>query len=483
MSASSVSLLQRVAKRRLVRRKQERKWPTEYVNSKTGETYKPHNESEHQFVYSDTPRYMLLRGGEGAGKSVAGIIKDLERLRRGMSGIMVSPDLEHFKKSLWPEFKRWIPWPQVIDKQQYRQELGWEPTHSFTLVFKNGSILICGGAKEDQIGGWEGPNVNFVHCDEIRRHKTAIALKTFDGRIRIPGPLGESPGMWFTTTPRKHWLFEYFAGAKGDEQSLDIVSAKILEQHTDFRANAFVATVLTKENEDAGNLEPGFTKARAQTLDQAEVSELLEAGWEDVSDTEKFVNIIWWDNCHEQLTDDYSREPMVIALDAAEGSENPGYIADCFAMIAVTRHPVRPEDIAIRYQGIWQPAKGQLLDYEPIETELRKLCEQFSVIEIAYDPTQLHYLCSQLAKKGIGNFQRFKQGEPRKVADKGLQTLIASRKIVHDGNPLMRQHIDNSYVKKYIDGSVRIVKRSTSMKIDAAVALSMASNRILYYNL
>ena len=374
----------KVANRRLSQIKQIADWPDVYINSKTGKTFKPHNDSVRFFVYNDTPRYVLLKGGEGGGKSVAGIVKVLERLRRGMSGIMVSPDLEHFKKSLWPEFKRWCPWSQVIDSQQYRQQAGWQPGSTFTLVFKNSATLMCGGAKEDQIGGWEGPNVSFVHFDEARRHKTSNALKVFDGRIRIVGPDNEPTQMWFTTTPRKHWLFEFFAGARGDEQSLDIVPEKTQLEHKDFRANAFVSTVLTKENEDAGNLEAGFTKARAQSLDSAEISELLEASWEDTSDSEKFVNIIWWDSCKETLSELTRSEPMVIALDAAEGSENPGYIADCFAMIAVTRHPDRRDDVAIRYQGIWQPSKGQLLDYEPIENELRRLCEQYSVIEIVW---------------------------------------------------------------------------------------------------
>ncbi len=462
-------------------------WPDVYINSKTGKPYTPHNEQEHRFVYSDTPRYMLLKGGEGGGKSVAGIIKTLNRLKRGMNGILVGADFEHFKISVWAEFRLWCPWHRVIESQQFRQQPGWSPFSKFVLVFNNDvggySELLCGGAKEQEIGSLEGPNVGFIHADELRRHKTPAALKVFDGRARIAGPASEPPQIYFTTTPRKNWLFEYFAGASGDEESLDLVPKELLEKHTDFRANAFVATVLTQENEDAGNLDKGFTKARAQTLDTAEISELLEAGWQDTSDTEKFVSMAWWDSCQEALPAIRRDEPMVIALDAAEGSANPGYIADCFAMVAVTRHPNRHEDVAIRFQYIWQPTKGQLLDYEPIETELRILCEQYSVVEIAYDPTQLHYLCSQLGKKGIGNFQRFSQAEPRKAADKQLQTLIASRKIAHDGNPLMRQHIDNSYVKKYIDGSVRIVKRTPAMKVDAAVALSMAASRILYYNL
>jgi hypothetical protein len=143
---------------------------------------------------------MLLKGGEGGGKSAAGVIKDLNRLRRGMNGIMVSTDLEHFKKSIWPTFKEWCPWNCVIERHRYRQEEGWEPTKAFTLVFKNEvdgySELICGGAKEDRIGQWTGPNVNFVHFDEAREHKTPEALKTFDGRARIRGPAGEPPQMY-----------------------------------------------------------------------------------------------------------------------------------------------------------------------------------------------------------------------------------------------------------------------------------------------
>ncbi len=124
--------------RQLLKELKVSKWPDEYTNRKTGKVYKPHNEQEHQFIYSDTPRYMLLKGGEGAGKSVAGIIKTLNRLRRGMSGIMVSPDLPHFKKSLWPELVDWIPWQVVIDRHRYMQQTGWLPSEAFTImVFKN----------------------------------------------------------------------------------------------------------------------------------------------------------------------------------------------------------------------------------------------------------------------------------------------------------------------------------------------------------
>ena len=131
-------------------------------------------------------RYLLAKGGEGGGKSVAGIIRDLERIKAGAHGIMGSPDFEHFKKSLWPEFRRWCPWEYVVPSQQYRQHFSWEPGRPFQLAFITGAIVYCGGMKESDIMAWEGPNVNWAHFDEGRRHKTPAALKVLDVRVRIP---------------------------------------------------------------------------------------------------------------------------------------------------------------------------------------------------------------------------------------------------------------------------------------------------------
>lgn len=446
-------------------------WPEQYTNRKTGKVYEPHNEQEHQFVYSDTPRYMLLKGGEGAGKSVAGIIKTLNRLKRGMSGIMVSPDFEHFKKSLWPEFKLWCPWNVVIDSQQRRQSEGWEPSGHFTLVFKNNlggySELSCGGAKESEIESWRGPNKSFVDFDEYSRHRTPKALKVFDGRVRIAGPANEPGQIFFTTTPEMHHLYDYF----GPLQDGDALA--------NFKQDAFTATVKAKENK--ANLEEGWIEKRAQSLDEAEVRVFLDAEWESISDVEKFINIIWWDNCQESLPAVTRSEPMVIALDAAKGSTGTT-LTDCFAVVGVTRHPHRSKDVAVRYCGIWQAEKGKLLDYAPIEIEVRRLAKEFAIIEFTYDPYQLHYICTKLRTEGIGNFKEFLQQSARLKSDKDLQNLIMSRRIAHDGNPLLKQHIDNANIKKSGEDGIRLVKRSSSLKIDAAVSLSMAASRILYYN-
>src|ERR1051326_236667 len=79
-------------------------WPKEFRNtgksnaSHKGKLYKPHNQAEYEFVYTDGPRRVLLKGGLGSGKSTAGIIKVLHRLRRGCNGAMLSTDFPHLRK-------------------------------------------------------------------------------------------------------------------------------------------------------------------------------------------------------------------------------------------------------------------------------------------------------------------------------------------------------------------------------------------------
>lgn len=437
-------------------------WPVK--SSRTLQYYSPH-EKILPFLEDITHKNTLLRGGWGSGKSVAGVVKVLGKLNQGLNGIMVSPELEHFKTSLWPVFREWCPWDKVVKSQQRRRNDEWEPTKTFSMVFTNGAILYCGGIKDAT--RWFGGNVNFCHFDEGSRYPDASALKTLIGRARVLGPLGEMPQVFLTTTPAKNWLYDYF----GDIRDNDPFAT--------FKTLARVYTVKTSDNI---HLSPGYESSQRDALTASEARQYLEAEWEDISDIEKFVNLIWWDSNREELPGLTRSEPMVLALDAATGGES-STLADCFAIVGVTRHPHRKQDIAVRYCGIYQPQQGQLLDYEPIEQEVRRLCKEFSVIEVTFDPTQLHDMTQRMQREGIALFKRFNQGQERLVADKDLQNLIASRRVSHDGNPLLRTHIDNAYVKKYGTDGVRIVKRTASLKVDGTVALSMGTNRCLYYNL
>jgi len=449
-------------------------WPTEFINAETGRAYTPHHAEERAFVEADGPRYGLGKGGEGGGKSVMGIVKNLARLKRGCSGIMVSPDFEHFKKSLWPEFRRWCPASALVEKDRYRLAAEWEATRPFELHFHDqaGSVttLYCGGIEDPS--GWEGPNVNFAHFDEARRHRTAAALKVLDGRVRIPGPGGIAPQLYLTTTPAKHWLYDFFGPVVADDE------------RAAFKADARVVTLLTADNERAGNLEQGFTSKRRQSLTEAEARVLLEAEWEDIDTTTRFLpSMTLWDACRETLPALGAREPMVVALDA-------GVSNDSFGMVGVTRHPERRRDVAARFIQEWIPPKRGTLDfrgtddYPGPEMVLRRLCRDYNVVQVCYDPYQLVDMANRLTSEGVAWFRAFAQGGDRLEADKQLLDLITQRRLTHDGHLGLRQHIDNADRKPDPETrKLRIVKREGALKVDLAVSLSMACYECLRLDL
>jgi len=410
-----------------------------------------------------------MRGGEGSGKSCAGIIKVLERARRGMSCIMASPDFEHFKKSLWPEFVRWCPADCVVAHQRYRLSPSWEAAKQFELFIlsQTGTIvtLYCGGM--DDPASWEGGNVSCAHLDEARRKSTPEALKVLDGRVRIAGPQGEPPQLWLTTTPRKHWLYEYFGELLPDDP------------RAAFKRDSLVVTLSTEDNERAGNLAVGYTQQRGQSLTESERRVLLAAEWEDIDEAERFLpSIAWWDACQETLPPVTRNEPLVLGVDA-------GVTNDYFALVGVTRHPQRKADVAVRYVRVWKP-QGKPLDFDAIERELietlLKRKDLYNLAQIAYDKYQLHQMMQHL--KQFVWCKEFNQNEERKIADKQLLDLIQTRRIAHDGNAELRAALDNANRKTDQDTkTLRLVKRADPLKIDLAVALSMASSECLRLSL
>jgi hypothetical protein len=416
-------------------------------------------------VFSDSPRYILVRGGEGGGKSVAGIIKTLNRIRNGMSGLMASPNLPHFKRSLWPEFRRWCPWDRVVKKHQRFGRLDWEPHEPFNIVFRNDAILHCTGIENP--GSLEGPNLSFAHFDEARHHPDGKALKVLDGRVRIPGPKGQPPQIFLTTTPALNWLFEYF----GPLQTRD--DGTVDDPYAAFKADARDIILLTRDNE--ANLFDGFAQSRSQTLTAKEARVLLEAQWEDLTDGQPFLpDISWWDNCKETLPPLTPREPMILGVDAATGK-------------------------------VWQARAGKKIDYRgtPLnpgpERELLRLCGWeldadgkpvprpgggHNVLSVVYDPTELHDMSSRLYKAGVAWFKEFSQGAKRNESDRQLLEMIQQQRVAHDGDPVLREHIRNADRKTDESGhKLRIVKRAESQKIDLAVALSMGAYETMRLNL
>jgi hypothetical protein len=440
-----------------------------YVNTDTNKPYVPHSENERQAVFSDEPRNVLFKGGEGSGKSVASIIKTLEKLRRGCNGMMLSPDFEQLKRSLWPEFRRWCPWQHVVPSQRRRANVEWEPTRPFTLVFQTPfggySSLLVGGAENPT--ALEGPNVNFAHLDEARRCKTPQQLKVLSGRVRIDVPFNGrviKPQLYFSTVPSDNWLMDYFGPVVENDPLLD------------FKHKSFVVTMPTKDNQH--NLTEDYTGDRGASLTEQEKKVLLLGEWGSIDDVERFIpDIHLWDILKREYPADH-HAPCVLAVDA-------GVTDDSFAATLLSYYGAQADDImCVQFCRVWEP-HGAVLDYDAIEQELNDLIDTWAVQLITYDRFMLWHMMQRFEQRIWCD--PFNQGDERATADKSLRDRIYARKIVHNGDPKLRQHVDNANARKdeikTTARRIRLEKRTKPQKIDAAVCVSMGAHKLAQLSL
>ncbi len=211
----------------------------------------------------------------------------------------------------------------------------------------------------------------------------------------------------------------------------------------------------------------------AAVLTASEMARIHHNEWQQSSNP--FVPIEWWEQCRtDALPALRPLQPMVVALDAAVSH-------DCFGIVAVTR---TGERIEVRHARKWQPVNGQKLHFrdpsgdkensEYPEGYLRWLIKTYHCCAVTFDPYQLDYFAQLLTDEHLVHMEPFNQGAPRLVADNALYHIILDQKIVHDGNPDLRDHIRNANRTDEDADKMRIVKRAAHLKIDLTVALSMA---------
>ncbi len=214
------------------------------------------------------------------------------------------------------------------------------------------------------------------------------------------------------------------------------------------------------------------------TQTATEYRRIHEDEW--VSAESAFIPIEWWDNCAGELSPLRAGDPtpIVIALDAAVTS-------DCFGMVAVSRAPNSPKDsVALRLSRKWTPPPGGAIDFDGPRHLLKEWVKAYNVVEVAYDPYQLHDFAQQLRNdpEFLAWLRPFPQMQDRLKADKALFDMIRDRRVRHDGTHSdMREHLTNANAKTGAteDSKLRITKKSEKLKIDLAVCLSMGSSECL----
>lgn len=197
----------------------------------------------------------------------------------------------------------------------------------------------------------------------------------------------------------------------------------------------------------------------------------------------QFVPMESWDACghvHDiPPLANGDRTPLVLGVDAA-------VTGDCFAIVAVSRCPQDPTCVDVRAVKKWDPREsGGVIDYAEPEAFLRAVPKVNNVVQIAFDPFQTVDLSQRLMRDQVAWCEPFVQAGDRLKADSQLYDLILNRRLHHSNQPELREHIANcnAKVQPAEDSKLRLTKKASGKKIDAAVALSMASARCLYLRL
>ena len=201
-----------------------------------------------------------------------------------------------------------------------------------------------------------------------------------------------------------------------------------------------------------------------------------------------------WDKCADPAItlEDFAGEECYIGIDLALRS-------DIAAMVlafppagerdwwAVFGRFYLPEETVNRshnahYQG-WETAgrliatPGAITDFDEIITELGELAARHDVREIALDPYDAGPLIVDIQKAGLPKPVEVRQTalnlSPAMIE---LEGLVLSRRIRHDGDPVLAWMISNVKVAHSGD-LLKPVKESEEKKIDGAVALLMCLHR------
>lgn len=212
---------------------------------------------------------------------------------------------------------------------------------------------------------------------------------------------------------------------------------------------------------------PEYYAQESAVLTESEFNRMHRNQWASSEDI--FVPLEWWNACNLPIPAPTERDQWVVGIDAAISS-------DSFGIVGVKRIG---DMVYKTYAREWKPPKGGVIDFREPEAELRRLAKEHRVVCFTYDPYQLHDFCTRLRNDGVGWFKEFPQTQDRLKADKQLYDTIRERRFIHDGDSALTQHIANANAKTEGD-KLRIVKRQEHLKIDLAVAASMASYTARY---
>jgi phage terminase large subunit-like protein len=135
-----------------------------------------------------------------------------------------------------------------------------------------------------------------------------------------------------------------------------------------------------------------------------------------------------------------------------------------------------PYDVWVR-QGFITATPGDVIDYDFIREQHRKLAREFHIVETAFDPWNATQLSTQLIADGFQMVECRQGYQSMSAPTKELLKMIVAAEFDHGNNPVLTWMADNLVVSTDPAGNLKPDKSKVREKIDGIVALVMAISR------
>jgi phage terminase large subunit-like protein len=118
---------------------------------------------------------------------------------------------------------------------------------------------------------------------------------------------------------------------------------------------------------------------------------------------------------------------------------------------------------------------GNTVDYEAVRRTLQEWAEVYDVRQVAFDPWNATDLVTRLKDQDGFDCVPMRQGfASLSSPTKALETAILSRRLRHDGHPVLRWNMANVSVETDAAGNIKPSKKVSTERIDGVAALVMA---------
>jgi len=381
-----------------------------------------------------------------------------------------------------------LPAKRIAEQcKEFREHYGIEVNASTLVIPDSFSRLKSVIKKPD-----DGYSPHGVVIDEYHEHEDASQFDTFNTGMGAR----EQPLMLVTTTagsnlagPCKEYrddCVRVLEGQPGDSRFVMIFEPDVDDEWDD-------PDVLRKVNPNIG-----VSVSEAYLLDQLEqarASASLQNAYRTkhlnqwVGAKVAWMNMLAWQRQKRTLDmDDFKARPAFLGIDLASKKD----------VAAVAILTSLPDGNHVTFQRFYAPESaaednekyrrwersghmvltpGAATDYATIEADIAALADHFDVRGVAFDNWQAQYLAQRLMERGLP-MEEFPH-QVRTMSDpmKELEAMVLDDQLVHDGNPVMTEHM--GYVAAKADAKDNIYPNKSNpndprCKIDGVVALIMA---------